>query len=101
MDVIFNPIYPLRASTKHKKVDDGIPQSGNVTAQTANGCTQMWASGIYPGTQGGPFTTATPSSNTSCFDNGGSNGATQHYSTEVNNGAGANCALSFKMQAGD
>jgi hypothetical protein len=45
-------------------------------------------------------TSATPASSTTCYDNGNLGGI-QHYSLTQNNGAGVNCALSFKMQAGD
>jgi len=36
-----------------------------------------------------------------CYDNGNVAGAKQQYSVEMNGGAGVNCALRFKMQAGD
>jgi hypothetical protein len=39
-------------------------------------------------------------SSATCFDNAGVAGATS-YSLTQNNGNGVNCALSFKMQAGD
>jgi prepilin-type N-terminal cleavage/methylation domain-containing protein len=84
------------------KVDDGLPMSGRVLANyNADG--PAWSGGQSGGFT--PFTTATAGSATSCFDNsaasGGSPGvagATQHYSMEMNNGTGANCALSFQFQ---
>jgi len=81
------------------KMDDGLPQTGRVTAQYLN-WSPYWATG--PAAAGptltGPYTTATSSSSTSCFDNGSVGGATQQYSTQVNGGNGMNCALSFRFQ---
>jgi hypothetical protein len=44
----------------------------------------------------------------SCYDNSSAPGGTpgvgvaaQHYSVEISGGANVNCALTFKMQAGD
>ncbi len=83
-----------------KKIDDGLPQSGSVLALSPFG----WGSGmdyIWAGTaifnSPTPYTTATAGSDTTCFDNGNVVG-TQHYSTEMNNGMGVNCALSFRFQ---
>jgi prepilin-type N-terminal cleavage/methylation domain-containing protein len=94
------------------KMDDGLPQTGRVTAQYLSGnC--LWASGgpsdLYGETvcgaqdaAGGPVTTgdgvATPSTATTCYDNGGVAGAQEHYSIQTNSGIGANCALSFQFQ---
>ena len=77
-----------------KKIDDGLPQSGNVTAMFPT-----WSS-VWAGTANfsQPYTTATPGSASSCFDNGGVTGAAQQYSVEQNGGAGVNCALSFQFQ---
>jgi hypothetical protein len=98
------------------KIDDGLPQTGNVTATylnaVVNGTTVAWAAGggvegAYGGTYSipGPTTSATPGSSTTCYDNSSSPsgtpgiaGANQHYSLEINNGAGVNCALSFRFQ---
>jgi prepilin-type N-terminal cleavage/methylation domain-containing protein len=92
------------------KTDDGLPQSGRVTAQYANSSiqtnVQVWAAGGgVQGANGGglpsvPTTTATPGSASTCYDNGSGSGP-QQYSVEISNGAGINCALSFRMQAGD
>ncbi len=86
------------------KIDDGLPQSGKVMAQTVIGWTLVWASsapnGFSNGLHGiaGPaYTTMTPGTSTTCYDNGSGSGAMQ-YSTGQNNGAGLNCALSFKFQ---
>jgi len=105
------------------KMDDGLPQSGNVTATylnfALNASTIVWAAGggnqgasVYNGSNPsnlyGPSTVATAGSSTTCYDNSsaasgtpGVAGAAQHYSLEMNNGSDVNCALSFKMQAGD
>lgn len=78
-----------------KKIDDGIPQTGNVIAA-------FWANSApffaYMRWVGASSTTATPPSSTTCYDNGGVNGATQQYSIGQNDGAGLNCALSFRFQ---
>jgi prepilin-type N-terminal cleavage/methylation domain-containing protein len=95
------------------KVDDGLPQTGNVTANYqnwdlfanyVNGA--VWAAG--GGVAGASGTAATAGSSTTCYDNSSSatgtpgiSGAVQHYSVEISNGANSNCALSFRMQAGD
>jgi len=91
-----------------QKIDDGLPQSGNVTALYINICacasSSQWAgSSVATGTP--PFTTATSGSSTTCFDNSvtangapGVSGAAQHYSVEIANGSNVNCALSFRFQ---
>jgi prepilin-type N-terminal cleavage/methylation domain-containing protein len=66
------------------KIDDGLPRSGRVnTSYVSFGFSNI-------------STEATPDSTTTC-----SNSTTLLYSITVNNGAGINCNLSFKMQAGD
>jgi len=82
-----------------KKMDDGLPQSGNVTAMYPS--TLVWAagggnSGAEAG-NGGPTTAATQGSATTCYDNNNTIGQ-QKYSVQQNNGANANCALSFRFQ---
>jgi prepilin-type N-terminal cleavage/methylation domain-containing protein len=72
-----------------KKMDDGLPQTGNVTASYLGG---------IPSWVGPSDTSATAGSSTTCYDNGNSGGAQQQYSLEINGGAGANCALSFRFQ---
>jgi prepilin-type N-terminal cleavage/methylation domain-containing protein len=89
------------------KIDDGLPQSGNVTTVYLNG-EANWAAGggvqgawQYGGTTGfaeAPTATATPGSATTCYDNGNVGGATQQYSVEVSSGSNVNCALSFRFQ---
>jgi prepilin-type N-terminal cleavage/methylation domain-containing protein len=82
-----------------RKIDDTFPQSGNVTAQyvgNINQDTPVWSgtANIY----GAPYSTAVSASDSSCFDNGGSTGVTQQYSTAYKGGNAINCALSFMHQ---
>jgi hypothetical protein len=83
-----------------RKIDDGFPQTGNVTAIYLNSVlvfTQpAWAAG--GGVQGTADTSATSGSASTCYDNQGAGGAAQQYSTEINNGSNVNCALSFRFQ---
>ena len=86
-----------------KKLDDGLPMSGNVMALYVSAGNYMWAGdGTY---LGGPNTIATAGSSTTRFDNSATSngspgvaGAVQHYSLEINGGTGPNCALAFKFQ---
>jgi len=94
------------------KMDDGLPQSGRVTARYINYDLDTyfpaWAGGTSLGaSQSGnaPTTNATIGSATTCYDNSTSadgqtaaNGNPQHYSLEMNHGSGVNCALSFIFQ---
>jgi len=82
-----------------KKIDDGLPQSGNVKATYANYVIHsyiIWASG--GGIEGAYSGTAIAASNTTCYDNGNSTSNTFKYSMSYNGGSGLNCALSFKFQ---
>jgi len=82
-----------------KKIDDGLPQTGNVTAQYLQGIIALtgpvWAAG--GGVAGTSDTTATAGSSTTCYDNSGVAGI-QRYSITQSNGSGLNCALSFQFQ---
>ena len=78
------------------KVDDGLPQSGNVLAAYPSGIAIVWAGTANVNNM--TYVTATPGSSTSCFDNGNVGGATQQYSVKISNGANPNCALSFRFQ---
>jgi len=91
------------------KVDDGLPQSGHVTALYVNGFINgsvqtyvFWAGGGGGTSTAGPVGTApgnaATGSSTTCYDNGGNASATMVYSTEQNGGNGVNCALSFQFQ---
>jgi len=77
-----------------KKVDDGSPQSGRVTARYVNNNVDVnnpiWA-GVSPGVSVGP-------SGTTCYDNNSSATSIMNYTTGQNGGAGINCALSFRFQ---
>jgi prepilin-type N-terminal cleavage/methylation domain-containing protein len=93
-----------------QKIDDGLPQSGNVTATyvcsgTGYYSNVVWASGGSwlggTGTLGGDPGTSINGSPVTCYDNGGNASKPTVYSNEQNGGAGMNCALSFKMQGGD
>jgi hypothetical protein len=74
----------LQAYSLDKKVDDGIPDKGNVTA-------------VY--IVGQNVTTTAPNaaadSATTCYNTATTPSA---YSITYNNGAGTNCALSFRFQ---
>ena len=90
------------------KMDDGLAQTGRVVATyldaTCSG-DACWAPNLG---NGPPSTGATRGHSSTCFDNSatpngtpGVAGAPQHYSVEISNGSNVNCALSFRMQAGD
>jgi prepilin-type N-terminal cleavage/methylation domain-containing protein len=89
-----------------QKIDDGLPQTGKVIAQYVGyviGGLQAsigWAgTQSYANYQYSPSTATTAPSPTTCYDNsGGVDGTPQHYSMEINNGAGMNCSLSFQFQ---
>jgi hypothetical protein len=92
-----------------RKMDDGLPLSGNVQTvgvsdnvywsvdNTWNGNNISWSIELN---NSPPQFAVVPSAIT-CFDNGGNTNNPMVYSTEINGGAGGNCALSFKMQGGD
>jgi len=76
-----------------KKVDDGYPLSGNVTASYLTAGAVTWSvAGVSTNAAG------TAASASTCYDNGNSAGATNQYSMGTNNGGGANCAMSFRFQ---
>ncbi len=81
------------------KIDDGFPQTGRILAVYLTAGNVYWTDGISPMLQAAN-TGATSGSPITCYDNGNVSG-TQKYSLAQNNGAGVNCALSFRMQAGD
>jgi prepilin-type N-terminal cleavage/methylation domain-containing protein len=94
-----------QAAAIDKKIDDGMPQTGAVVALVAN----AWSAGggfttagsYWTGTSGASPGTAAPPSATTCYDNGGNAANQMAYSVTQSNGNGVNCALSFRMQAGD
>ena|ERR1017187_3648761 len=99
----------LQAYTIDTKMDDGFPQTGRVTVMYL-GFNQgaSWAAGgggARSNSFGAADTSATTGSAATCYDNSASNsgtpgvtGAVQHYSLEMSNGTGINCALSFRFQ---
>ena len=105
-DVIFTP---AQAYAIDKKSDDGLPQSGKITAMMGG----SWAINMNnptfsTGDCDNQTTTCTPVTDTqktpvsiyTCYDNSynGNNGGTEHYSTSaiaVNN---INCGLSWEFQ---
>ena len=95
----------LQAANIDKKIDDGLPQSGNITALYINAnnhcCSDfrpVWAGASADGIQSPPYTSATSGTSTTCFDNGNVASKAQQYSIGQNGGTGVNCALSFKTQ---
>jgi hypothetical protein len=83
------------------KMDDGMPGTGKALAfGVLYGGWPGWAG------YGGGSTTGDTNitgydvvpSETSCFDNSLGNDTSQHYSTQINNGNGNNCALSFQFE---
>ncbi len=96
------------------KMDDGLPQSGSVSACYQDSLIRsgydIYASGgLVQGANGGnvwtatggngciPTTAATAYAATNCYDNNGLAGGTQAYSV-AQNASAQNCALSFKFQ---
>ena len=79
-----------------KKIDDGLPQTGNIVALFLDSNWQ--GSGFTGNWVGAADTSATQGLSTTCYDNGNVTGATQQYSMEENGGSGQNCAISFQMQ---
>jgi prepilin-type N-terminal cleavage/methylation domain-containing protein len=85
-----------------KKMDDGLPQSGNVTATYVEGNdlnSVDWAAG--GGIQGAsnaynPTNVATPYASTNCYDNNNIAGPQTYSLTQ--NSTQVNCALSFRFQ---
>jgi len=75
----------MQAFTLDKKIDDGLPVSGNIKANYISG-------------SGGPppilnSTNASTDSNTTCY-----NTTSNAYSVSINNGSGINCAISVKVK---
>ena len=85
------------------KVDDGLPTSGRVTAKyvyywAGSNDGVIWAAGGTFGATGTAPGNAATGSSTTCYDNGNNAANPMQYSTEISNGTGMNCALSFQMQ---
>jgi hypothetical protein len=87
-----------------QKIDDGLPQTGNVTANIVHyqgGSYEtsdfyLFTGSVYWYTPI-PFGAIGPSI-TTCFDNGGNASTPAAYSVGQNNGIGVNCSLSFRFQ---
>ena len=94
-----------QASAIDTKIDDGFPISGNVFAaylnnDNVNGYGTDLSQPVYVnpgGSATSPGTTAIQGTSATCYDNGNGSGP-QQYSLAQNNGAGINCALSFRFQ---
>jgi hypothetical protein len=96
--LVSNPgLWVNQAYSIDQKVDDGLPQAGNVTAVYLNDLA-YWAGTTN---DGAAYTAAAFDNSSSATGPPGLTGATQHYSIEISNGSNVNCALTFKMQAGD
>jgi prepilin-type N-terminal cleavage/methylation domain-containing protein len=106
---VFGPtaITPVQAYSIDMKLDDGLPQTGNVTAMNLGGYYTLWSaggqnSGDFDPTTKGPVVAgdgiATQASDTTCYDNSDVPGGIEQYSIGYKNGEGLNCALSFKFQ---
>lgn len=103
-----NSITVKQAYSLDKKLDDGLPESGNVIAAfvgTLTGGNMAFDNFVWPGFQvgfdprmGTTDTRALPASSTTCFDNNGVALAPIQYSMTQNAGNGPNCVLSFRFQ---
>jgi prepilin-type N-terminal cleavage/methylation domain-containing protein len=80
------------ASEIDRKIDDGLPIKGKVTAKYLNWTTQSFH---WVGTQG---TAATAASASTCYDNNNVGGAEQQYSVMQSGGGNINCNLSIRFQ---
>jgi hypothetical protein len=84
-----------------RKIDDGLPTSGFVTAELIN-TNPEWAPG-YPYIDNGPMgnniPAITPSPST-CFDNNGVHFTSYNYTLNQSSSL-LNCGLSFQMQTGN
>jgi hypothetical protein len=87
-----------------QKMDDGLPQSGNVTAQfvnySASQTSPVWIYGANPPIyQGWSPGSAVPANQWyTCYDNANNASNTMKYSVEASGGNNVNCALSFQFQ---
>jgi hypothetical protein len=88
-----------------KKIDDGLPLSGNVLA--AYIYTNNWGwNGAWDSAFASPQNTAPTAlprlfgATGTCFDDNNIASNPMTYSVEISNGANVNCGLTFQMQAG-
>jgi prepilin-type N-terminal cleavage/methylation domain-containing protein len=81
------------------KMDDGSPTTGKVLSSYLSSNNWHWGPATDDiSANGPPPTSGIAAANTTCFDNGGVNGATMQYSLGQSGGSGINCALSFQFQ---
>lgn len=106
VDHAWNQIYSnttmrvMDAYDMDKKVDDGLPASGTVTAEYQNASINWAHDYPYVDTDGYIDPGArpvTPPSPTSCMDNNGVNGAEFVYSMSYNGGRNETCGIAFKF----
>jgi hypothetical protein len=79
------------------KIDDGLPMSGRVTSRALASGGLEYVNDLVPYGHT-PYTTSTLALSTTCYDNGGTNGAIQAYSMGQNGGSGLNCYMTFQFQ---
>jgi prepilin-type N-terminal cleavage/methylation domain-containing protein len=110
-NVVSSSNIPVRtAYAIDSKIDDGLPITGQVVALYLNSAICFanvgaaycaWEPPLGVGTAL-PYNFNTTGSVFTCMDNAGNWTVNPVvYSMSINNGAGGNCALSFKMQGGD
>ena len=96
-----NAISPVQAFALDKKMDDGLPISGRITAiSSLNGHMQFANKDIDALSWGNtvPGYLAIAGSATTCYDNKNASSNPTTYSIAQNNGTGLNCSLSFRFQ---
>jgi prepilin-type N-terminal cleavage/methylation domain-containing protein len=95
---------PAQAYNIDKKIDDGLPTTGHVTAALVDAQYVIWSFNDFLGWGVSlwgstasifPPNDATPAVAGSCIDNGNVSGAMLQYSVSQN---GSNCGVSFQMQ---
>ena len=85
-----------QAYSVDQKIDDGLPQTGNVLAmRDPEG---FWAAGPDYHGAGDPPGSQTPGTANTCYDNNNVLAAVEQYSVGQNNGGGINCSLSIRFQ---
>ncbi|MEZ5690567.1 MAG: prepilin-type N-terminal cleavage/methylation domain-containing protein [Rickettsiales bacterium] len=105
--VFFPTIKAVDAYNIDSKIDDGLPQSGDVIAAYPGamvGCciSARWVGASHTPTIWSPngwnvaTTKAVPASDTTCYDNNNTAGEVQKYSMAQNGGNNETCAISFR-----
>lgn len=80
------------------KIDDGLPQSGIVTAQFMTATGLVWAYTPWTNTSNTAYTTAITPSILTCYDNGNTSGVIETYSMTYNSGSSTTCGLAIQFQ---